>query len=107
MTDAMKVKEARGGQFWREHVEKETLAIINEWSELTGLLTEGQRRQLAYDIADGLPSPTEDNGYVFAPSPAALDPVTVERCAKVADSFTCGGCGMDGKAAAAIRALET
>ena len=38
-------------------------------------------------------------------SPAVLEPVTVERCAKVADSFTCGGCGMDGKAAAAIRAL--
>ncbi|HUU99275.1 MAG TPA: hypothetical protein VM487_26375 [Phycisphaerae bacterium] len=28
-----------------------------------------------------------------------------ERCAKVADGFTCGACGMDGKAAAAIRAL--
>lgn len=26
-----------------------------------------------------------------------------ERCAKIADSFTCGACGMDGKAGAAIR----
>lgn len=26
-----------------------------------------------------------------------------ERCAKIADSFTCGVCGMDGKAGAAIR----
>lgn len=26
-----------------------------------------------------------------------------ERCAEIADGFTCGGCGMDGKAAAAIR----
>lgn len=30
---------------------------------------------------------------------------TVEECARIADSFTCGGCGMDGKAGAAIRAL--
>lgn len=29
----------------------------------------------------------------------------IEECAKVADGFTCGGCGMDGKASAAIRAL--
>lgn len=28
-----------------------------------------------------------------------------ERCAQIADRFTCGLCGMDGKAAAAIRAL--
>jgi predicted alpha-1,6-mannanase (GH76 family) len=27
-----------------------------------------------------------------------------EACAKIADSFTCGLCGMDGKSAAAIRA---
>lgn len=27
-----------------------------------------------------------------------------EACAAVADGFTCGGCGMDGKAGAAIRA---
>jgi hypothetical protein len=27
-----------------------------------------------------------------------------EECAKIADSFTCGLCGMDGKSAAAIRA---
>lgn len=27
-----------------------------------------------------------------------------EACAKIADSFRCGCCGMDGKAAAAIRA---
>jgi hypothetical protein len=26
-----------------------------------------------------------------------------ERCAKIADGFTCGACGMDGKAGAAIR----
>ena len=30
----------------------------------------------------------------------------VEAAAKVADSFTCGGCGMDGKSSAAIRALQ-
>jgi len=29
-----------------------------------------------------------------------------ERCAGIADSFTCGICGMDGKAAAAIRARK-
>jgi len=29
----------------------------------------------------------------------------IEEAAKVADGFTCGGCGMDGKCAAAIRAL--
>jgi hypothetical protein len=28
----------------------------------------------------------------------------MERAAEIADGFTCGGCGMDGKAAAAIRA---
>jgi len=28
-----------------------------------------------------------------------------ERCAQVADSFRCGACGMDGKAAAAIREM--
>jgi hypothetical protein len=27
-----------------------------------------------------------------------------EACAKIADGFTCGLCGMDGKSAAAIRA---
>lgn len=30
-----------------------------------------------------------------------------ERCAAIADSFTCGGCGMDGKAGAAIRGRTT
>jgi len=29
-----------------------------------------------------------------------------ERCARIADSFRCGLCGMDGKAAAAIRKGE-
>jgi len=29
----------------------------------------------------------------------------LEEAARLADSFTCGGCGMDGKAGAAIRAL--
>lgn len=29
----------------------------------------------------------------------------LEAAAKVADGFTCGGCGMDGKCAAAIRAI--
>jgi hypothetical protein len=29
-----------------------------------------------------------------------------EKCAKIADGFTCGGCGMDGKVSAAIRALK-
>jgi hypothetical protein len=28
----------------------------------------------------------------------------MERAAEIADGFPCGGCGMDGKAAAAIRA---
>lgn len=31
---------------------------------------------------------------------------TIEECAKVADGFRCGGCGMDGKAGAAIRSLS-
>ncbi|WP_186130158.1 hypothetical protein [Burkholderia gladioli] len=30
----------------------------------------------------------------------------VEQCAKIADSFTCGACGMDGKVGAAIRASQ-
>ena len=30
-----------------------------------------------------------------------------ERAAKVADGYRCGGCGMDGKCAKAIRALKT
>ena len=30
---------------------------------------------------------------------------TIEECARIADSFTCGSCGVDGKAGAAIRAL--
>ena len=30
---------------------------------------------------------------------------TIEACAQIADGFTCGGCGMDGKAGAAIRLL--
>lgn len=30
----------------------------------------------------------------------------VEAAARVADGFRCGGCGMDGKAATAIRALD-
>ncbi len=31
----------------------------------------------------------------------------IEECANIADGFRCGGCGMDGKAAAAIRELIT
>lgn len=31
---------------------------------------------------------------------------TIEECAKIADGFTCGACGMDGKASAAIRAIS-
>lgn len=31
----------------------------------------------------------------------------VEQCAMIADSFTCGSCGMDGKAGAKIRELKT
>lgn len=44
---------------------------------------------------------------------AALDRVeqerdeAYERAAMVADSFTCGGCGMDGKAGIAIRRLAS
>ena len=30
-----------------------------------------------------------------------------ERCAQIADGFTCGACGMDGKVGAAIRALPS
>ena len=30
---------------------------------------------------------------------------TIEACAQIVDGFTCGGCGMDGKAGAAIRLL--
>lgn len=29
-----------------------------------------------------------------------------EACAQIADGYRCGGCGMDGKVAAAIRARE-
>lgn len=30
-----------------------------------------------------------------------------ERAAQIADGFTCGGCGMDGKCSKAIRALKS
>lgn len=36
----------------------------------------------------------------------ALEAAALERAAKIADSFTCGICGMDGKAGAAIRAAR-
>jgi hypothetical protein len=36
----------------------------------------------------------------------AAYPLVMEEAARVADSFTCGECGMDGKAGAAIRALK-
>lgn len=43
--------------------------------------------------------------------PVAKEPrayaAVIEECAQVADQFTCGACGADGKAAAAIRALAT
>lgn len=37
----------------------------------------------------------------------AAERSAIERAAKVADGFTCGACGMDGKAAQAIRSLIT
>lgn len=39
------------------------------------------------------------------PPPTRND--TIRECAAIADTFTCGICGMDGKAGAAIRALLT
>lgn len=44
-------------------------------------------------------------GQYLAMARAARDAV-LEEAAQVADGFTCGACGMDGKAAAAIRARK-
>ncbi|WAG21027.1 hypothetical protein DX980_18330 [Burkholderia gladioli] len=41
-----------------------------------------------------------------APATADERAAIVEQCAKIADSFGCGSCGMDGKVGAAIRASQ-
>jgi hypothetical protein len=48
-----------------------------------------------------LPLPATD---ALARALAEAEKRGMERAAQIADGFTCGGCGMDGKAAAAIRA---
>ena len=40
-------------------------------------------------------------------APSQSRDAVLEEAAKVADRFTCGACGMDGKAATAIRSLKT
>ncbi|MGS1071679.1 hypothetical protein [Burkholderia glumae] len=43
---------------------------------------------------------------IYAQATADGRAAIVEQCAKIADSFTCGSCGMDGKVGAAIRASQ-
>ncbi|MGS1032711.1 hypothetical protein [Burkholderia glumae] len=43
---------------------------------------------------------------IYAQATADERAAIVEQCAKIADSFTCGSCGMDGKVGAAIRASQ-
>jgi hypothetical protein len=72
------------------------------------------RHQAWHDYGLNTPNALAHFGYYYicpcltpsevAAREAAAERRGMERAAEIADGFTCGGCGMDGKAAAAIRA---
>lgn len=75
----------------------ENMALIDWISDKIGLPHDVELSQVNFGAwLNGLASPT----------PVVSREDVEEECAKVADQFTCGACGADGKAAAAIRALS-
>lgn len=79
------------------------------------LLTEATAREKARELLRGRPVgagdgdtyvPREPSVAELAAALLAAQEAALERAAKLADTFTCGGCGMDGKSGAAIRAMK-
>ena len=85
---------ADAGVRWLEQPAE--IAARNLWAELSDCCLETR----ALDVKRALPLIRA----ALSSATRAAEEREREACAKVADGFTCGGCGMDGKASAAIRA---
>lgn len=67
-------------------------------------MTEEQAWKLFNDEVMAMAGPDKAGRGIMAVV-AAARAEGIEAAAQIADQFKCGGCGMDGKAAEAIRAL--
>jgi hypothetical protein len=112
LTDIIAFDRGQRRGTYQDYVAKAEVAMAGLSSAISE--AEAGDKPVAWLFSDGMHAQTDEPGDKTHFSPLFLTPPThtaavqaaLEKAAKVADGFSCGSCGMDGKVAAAIRAIN-